>query len=93
MKKDCRTSFADIAELAAACRFRDCQHQQEPGCAVRSALEKGELDPVRFESYAKQRTELHELKERLTYGAAGAERRKWKEVSKIQKNFKKRWKK
>lgn len=46
-------AFADIAELAAGCRFADCLHESEPGCAVRAAIEHGELDADRFEHYAK----------------------------------------
>ena len=44
-------AFPDIAELAAGCRFRDCTHDREPGCAVRQAIEQGGLDPKRFKSY------------------------------------------
>jgi ribosome biogenesis GTPase len=43
--------FADIAELARACRFGDCTHTSEPGCAVREAADAGDLDPARLESY------------------------------------------
>ena len=43
--------FADIVELADACRFRDCTHTSEPGCAVLAAVEGGELDPQRLASY------------------------------------------
>jgi ribosome biogenesis GTPase / thiamine phosphate phosphatase len=46
-------TFADINELAAECRFRDCQHQREPGCAVRTAIETGALDPARLENRRK----------------------------------------
>jgi ribosome biogenesis GTPase / thiamine phosphate phosphatase len=45
--------FEDIAEIAAGCRFRDCQHDREPGCAVREAVEEGTLSPKRLESYRK----------------------------------------
>jgi ribosome biogenesis GTPase len=45
--------FSDVAELAATCRFSDCRHESEPGCAVRAALEAGTLDPRRLESYRK----------------------------------------
>ncbi len=45
--------FGDIEELAAQCRFSDCSHNGEPGCAVRAAAERGELDPERLESYQK----------------------------------------
>jgi ribosome biogenesis GTPase len=43
--------FADIAELARGCRFNDCTHTTEPGCAVLAAVEAGELDPDRLASY------------------------------------------
>ena len=46
-------AFADIEELATRCRFRDCQHQTEPGCAVRAALEDGALDAGRLENKRK----------------------------------------
>jgi ribosome biogenesis GTPase len=45
--------FADIAELAGACRFADCRHEAEPGCAVRAALDAGSLDPARLARYRK----------------------------------------
>jgi ribosome biogenesis GTPase len=41
-------AFADVFELMDQCRFRDCKHDQEPGCAVRLAIEEGRLDPARF---------------------------------------------
>lgn len=51
-------NFADIETLALACRFGDCAHGNEPGCAVRQALEVGELDPDRWQAYLKLRDEL-----------------------------------
>ncbi len=51
-------SFADIETLALQCRFGDCTHGNEPGCAVRAALESGALDPVRWASFRKLRDEL-----------------------------------
>jgi ribosome biogenesis GTPase len=50
--------FADIEALAQQCRFGDCSHQSEPGCAVRAALEDGRLDPERWQNYLKLRDEL-----------------------------------
>jgi ribosome biogenesis GTPase len=50
-------AFADIDALSAGCRFRDCRHDNEPGCAVRGAAEAGELTPERLESYRKLRDE------------------------------------
>jgi ribosome biogenesis GTPase len=46
-------AFQDIAALGAKCRFRDCKHDQEPGCAVKGAVEAGELDAARYASYIK----------------------------------------
>jgi ribosome biogenesis GTPase len=50
--------FADIAELATGCRFRDCRHGAEPGCAVRAALAEGRLDPGRWANWCKLQDEL-----------------------------------
>lgn len=50
--------FADIDALAQTCRFGDCSHQSEPGCAVRAALEDGRLAPDRWQNYLKLRDEL-----------------------------------
>lgn len=58
-------AFEDIAELALACRFADCRHETEPGCAVRAALESGELARERWESYQTLEREVAELADRL----------------------------
>jgi len=52
------TTFADIEELARLCRFNDCAHAREPGCAVREAIANGSLPVDRFESYTKLNREL-----------------------------------
>ncbi len=57
-EEDLAESFADIEALAERCRFRDCRHAAEPGCAVRAAIEAGELDPARFANYLKLRDEV-----------------------------------
>jgi ribosome biogenesis GTPase / thiamine phosphate phosphatase len=54
-------TFADVAELARQCRFTDCAHGSEPGCAVGAALADGTLPQVRWESYRKLQRELHSL--------------------------------
>ena len=54
-------TFGDVAELAAQCRFSDCAHGSEPGCAVRAALADGRLPEVRWESYRKLQRELRSL--------------------------------
>jgi ribosome biogenesis GTPase len=58
-------AFEDIAELAAHCRFADCRHETEPGCAVRAALEDGTLARDRWERYRALDAELDQLRERL----------------------------
>lgn len=50
-------SFADISALAASCRFADCSHSNEPGCAIRKSIENGELDPEHYQSYLKLKAE------------------------------------
>ena len=51
-------TFGDVAELAAACRFSDCAHGQEPGCAVQAAIAAGDLDPERLARYEKLQREM-----------------------------------
>lgn len=53
--------FPEIIALAASCRFRDCQHQREPGCAVIAASASGSLPPKRYEAYLKLRAEQNTL--------------------------------
>lgn len=57
-------TFGDVEELFARCRFRDCSHSTEPGCAVREALETRALDANRYRNYQKVQTELKELARR-----------------------------
>jgi ribosome biogenesis GTPase len=52
--------FADIEELALRCRFADCAHEGEPGCAVQAAIAASELDPERWRNYAKLKAERDE---------------------------------
>jgi ribosome biogenesis GTPase len=51
-------NFTDIEELTGQCRFRDCKHEREPGCAVRAAIEAGTLDAARYAHYVKLRDEV-----------------------------------
>ena len=80
-------AFGEIAGgLAGRCRFRDCTHASEPGCAVREALERGELDASRWESYRKLGAELrHRAVEQGTQ-ARLAEKKKWKAIHKAIKS-------
>lgn len=73
-------AFADIEELAVGCRFNDCQHLEEPGCAVRLAIEEGRLDKRRFESYRKLLRELRSIEVRADARLRLEERRKWKVI-------------
>jgi ribosome biogenesis GTPase len=58
-------TFDDIEDLARRCRFGDCTHEREPGCAINRALAQGELDPARLASYRKLLRELaHEARRR-----------------------------
>jgi ribosome biogenesis GTPase len=57
--------FADIGELAAGCRFADCRHESEPGCAVRAAIETGSLDEARLGRYRKLAAEERRNSEEL----------------------------
>ncbi len=57
-------AFEDIAALADGCRFRDCQHDQEPGCAVKAAVASGQLDAARYASYLKLTHERSALERR-----------------------------
>lgn len=74
-----RSGFDRIEELAAQCRFRDCQHEREPGCAVQAALEADELDPGALMNYRKLQGELAQaravIKQRERQGPRGAKRR------------------
>lgn len=54
-----RTAYADVTSLGAECRFRDCGHRTEPGCAVAAAIGDGHLDPARFTAWRKLQAEAH----------------------------------
>jgi ribosome biogenesis GTPase len=65
-------NFADIEALAAQCKFRDCRHEREPGCAVRAAIEAGVLDPARFAHYRKLDEEVAAAADKLANRQAAA---------------------
>lgn len=82
------TAFSDIEELAARCRFGDCTHKNEPGCAVRSALQMGELSEERFLSYEKLALENAYTADPT--GSRAAKERKFKSIAKFNKTDPKR---
>lgn len=73
-------SFADVAALAGSCRFRDCTHQAEPGCAVAAAAATGELDPARLASYHKLVREIAAGERRVDPVAAQRHKQRWKAI-------------
>jgi ribosome biogenesis GTPase len=83
-------AFEDVAALASRCRFRDCSHETEPGCAVREAAEAGTLPPDRLASHAKLQREIRHLAVRRDQRARQAEKARWKAIHKQLRNFKPR---
>lgn len=79
-------AFDEIESLAAGCRFRDCGHQSEPGCAVRDALQEESLDTDRFESYEKLQRELRHLELKQDRVGQMAQKNKWKKLSRMAKD-------
>lgn len=73
--------FEDIEALALQCRFADCSHQSEPGCAVKNAIVGGELDAARFASYRKLLRELRAVAMKGDARLRQDERRKWKQIT------------
>lgn len=82
-------TFNDIEELAKTCKFSDCKHENEPGCAVQKAIANGILEKERLENYNKVQKEQKYLTSRQIQSAAKVERDKWKEIHKQIKYFKK----
>ena len=68
-------AVADIERMAEQCRFRDCKHQREPGCAVRAAVESGELSAERLEAYQQLRQETAATRQRREQAAWKRRRR------------------
>lgn len=75
---DLGQTFADVEEIAAACRFNDCNHGGEPGCAVRAALADGTLAHERWNSYVKLQRELAALEARKDPLLRQEQQREWK---------------
>lgn len=82
------TAFADIEELAARCRYKNCTHTAEPGCALRAAIEEGTLSEERYRSYVKLSVENAYAEDTESYLAAKT--KKFKDIAKYNKTNKKR---
>jgi ribosome biogenesis GTPase / thiamine phosphate phosphatase len=80
-------TFDEIETLASGCHFRDCRHQNEPGCAVRAAVQAGKLAPDRLEGMNKLQKELAWFDRRHDQLAALEEKRRWKAIHKSAKRF------
>ena len=79
-------AFADVEQFIGKCRFSDCRHESEPGCAIKAAIATGELDAERWESYRKlkeeavDKTELLRRKQEWAKGVAKFSKQRKKEV-------------
>ncbi|XPV76336.1 MAG: ribosome small subunit-dependent GTPase A [Desulfovibrio sp.] len=83
-------TFADIEEYAEECRFRDCSHVSEPGCAVLKAVSDGHVTEERLASYHKMMREMEYISERQHKSADRIEKERWKDVAMLIKDMKKR---
>ena len=80
-------SFADVEKFFGQCRFSDCRHQSEPGCAVKAAIERGELSAERWESYCRLKNEAKYSEDKTGYLR---EKQQWhKNVAKISRSLRK----
>lgn len=77
--------FEEIEELGRGCRFRDCSHDREPGCAVREAAESGVLDLSRLLSYRKLRREERYMARKQDVAVRLADSRKWRVIHRAQR--------
>ncbi len=86
-------AFRDIEELSGRCRFGDCRHMEEPGCAVRSAVESGSISPERLRSYHKILREARFHERRQSVRLRIEEARRWKTITKTMRHYEKarRW--
>ena len=78
-----QSQFSDIGELGRQCKFSDCRHETEPGCAIRKALEDGTLSALRLESYRKLQRELLAVERKTNPELMAEERKKWKKIGQL----------
>jgi ribosome biogenesis GTPase len=90
-EKGLRETFEEIEGAAARCRFTDCGHEGEPGCAVRAALDAGELDPERYQNYRKMQAEMRHAATLVDQRKAQEEKSRVKRVHRdLKKGYKKK---
>ncbi len=87
-EEDLQATFHDIEMLARQCRFSDCSHNTESGCAVKAAIAGGALDPSRLESFRKLQKEINYLAYREEHGTRLYEKLRWKKVARLVKEIK-----
>ena len=80
-------AFPDIVTLAEGCRFSNCSHEQEPGCAVRDAVANGTLSEERLGNYLRLSRELAFEQEKAAIGLVQTERKRWKQVSRLARDL------
>jgi ribosome biogenesis GTPase len=80
-------AFSEVEELATACRFADCRHTGEPGCALAASVEAGDIAQSRIDSWRKLQRELAFQARRGDARLRAEERQKWKTISKWQRNL------
>jgi len=88
--EDVSGSFNDIEELATFCRFNDCKHTSEPGCAVKNAILEGYIDEKRFQNFLKLQKELFYLNSKQDQRLKMIDKAKWKKISILAKELKKK---
>lgn len=81
-------TFEDVESLGGSCRFRDCTHENEPGCAVLAAVRSGLLPGVRLESYRKLKKELRFIESKHNQSLRMAEKKSLKDIAKYRKELK-----
>ena len=86
-------AFDDLQGLAVQCRFTDCRHRTEPGCAVKAALESGGLAEERLAAYDKLKRELEFQSRKIDKAKASGEKARWKKLSRLaeERTRQKRW--
>ncbi len=82
-------TFPDMLKLATRCRFSDCQHEQEPGCAVQDAVKAGTLSAARLENFHRLNRELAFEQDKAEIGLVRSERKRWKGIAKLGKEIQK----